>query len=329
MKFLVVGCGSIGKRHIKNLLSLNQEVIGFDISSRAREETEKKFSIQTFSDLDIALEEKLDAVFICNPNSEHISSAIKSAKKGLHLFIEKPLSHTLDGVEELIELTEKNKLITLVGCNMRFHEGIKKIKDLLDNNTIGKVLFARVQSGSYLPDWHPWADYRKGYSANKSLGGGVLLDGIHEIDYLRGFFGDVHKVSCFADKISSLEINTEDVAEILLRFTNGIIAEVHLDYVQRAYARTCQIVGQEGTILWDFNEPIVKVYLAKNKKWNVIKLSPYDDNKMYVEEIKHFINCINGKEKPYQDVIEGKKALEIVLAAKESSKTNKTIILKR
>lgn len=329
MCWLVIGCGSIGKRHISNLKQLGvEDVIVQDVSIARCQEVAQEFGIKTFIDVEEAILQKPEVALVCTPTSLHIQPAILAAQKGCHLFIEKPLSHSMQGVHELLNIVKKNNLITLVGCNMRFHPGVAGMKALLDKGKIGRVLCARLQGGSYLPDWHPWEDYRLSYSARKELGGGVILDGIHELDYIRWFLGEVEEVSCVAGKLSELEIETEDMAEILLKFSSGAVAEVHLDYLQRAYSRSCQLIGEEGTILWDFNENDIKYYLAESKEWQICPLEREPDvNRMYIEEMKHFIACLSGKENPAQDVFQGKKALQIALAARDSSARGRTIRL--
>ena len=226
MLILVIGCGSIGKRHIRNLKALNvRDIIAHDLRMERCREVEQEYGVKAYDDLEEALAQKPDVALICTPTSLHIPPALSAARNGCHLFIEKPLSHSLDGVDELLEIVARKNLITLVGCNMRFHPSIALVKELLGKESIGKVLCARVQTGQYLPDWHPWEDYRQGYSANKSLGGGIILDGVHEIDYITWLLSEVSQVVCFSDKLSSLEIDTEDTAEILLRLKSGAIAD--------------------------------------------------------------------------------------------------------
>ncbi|MFC1874299.1 Gfo/Idh/MocA family protein [Chloroflexota bacterium] len=327
MLILVVGCGSIGKRHIRNLKALGAgDIIAHDSNMERCREVEQEYSVKVYDNLDASLAQKPDAAFICTSTSRHIPPALAAARNGCHLFIEKPLAHSLEGVHELRDVVAQNGLITLVGCNMRFHPSIVLMKKLLEEGRIGRVLSARVQAGQYLPDWHSWEDYRQGYSANKSLGGGVLLDGIHEIDYITWFLGKVKRIFCFAGKLSSLEIDTEDTAEIILWLKSGAVAEVHLNYTQHPYGRSCHLIGEEGTILWDFHEKQVKLYSIGTKEWQVFdEPLDYDINQMYVDEMKHFIRCLEGRDKPMQDLEAGKKALEIVLAAKESAKTEKVV----
>ena len=330
MKILVIGCGSIGKRHIRNIKALIAgNIVAYDIDPKRCSEVEQKYGIVSYNDLEEALSQKPDVAFICTPSSLHVAPALAAAQKGCHLFIEKPLSHSLDNVDELIEIVAQKGLVTLVGCNLRFHPGIATIKDLLAKQMIGKVICARVQAGQYLPDWHPGEDYRSGYSANKSLGGGTILDSIHQIDYVRWFLGDVLQIFCISSKYSSLEIDTEDMAEMLISFQSGAIAEIHLDYIQRFYGHSCHIIGEQGTILWDIHDKQVKLYSADIKQWASYPEKPdYDINEMYIDEMRHFLKCLDGEAVSMQDVKAGKKALEIALAAKESASMGKPIQLK-
>ncbi len=328
-RFLVIGCGSIGKRHIHNLKALKVgEIIACDVSPGRLSEVVRGYNVKAYNSAEDALAQKPDVAFICTPTSLHIAPALSAAKSNCHLFIEKPLSHSLDGVGELIETVSRKGLVTMVGCNMRFHPGIALMKELLDKKSVGRVVCARLQCGQYLPERHPWEDYRRGYAAKQELGGGVILDSIHEIDYITWFLGEVNRVFCLSGKLSSLEINTEDTAEILLQFSSEAIAEVHLDYIQRSYSRSCQIIGERGTILWDFNEGQVKLYSAESGKWQTFQQKPdYDINEMYIEEMKHFLRYVEGKTRPMQDISSARRVLEIALAAKEAAKTGKVVSL--
>jgi predicted dehydrogenase len=330
MKFLIAGCGSIGQRHIRNLKFLKAgELTAFDTLPERRKEAGEKYGVEVFDNFDKALKSKPDAALICTPTSLHMQYALEAARRGCHLFIEKPISHTLEGVAELMEATSKKKLAVLVGCNFRFHWGLQLVKKRLDEGKIGRLLSARAEFGQYLPDWHPWEDYRKGYSANKALGGGITLDAIHEIDYIHWLAGKISAVSAFTGKISSLEIDTEDTAEILLRGVKGVIASIHMDYVRRDYNRCCELVGESGTIKWSFQDNSVSLFTAATKQWQTYDApKSYDVNDMYVTEMEHFLRCVRGEEKPSLGPEEAKRELEIVLAAKESSDTGRTIELK-
>ncbi len=320
-RFLVLGCGSIGRRHVQNLLNLGvKDVIAFDVDPGRRQEVAATLGIATVADLETAWEQRADACLIAAPTSLHVPLALDAARHGCHLFIEKPLSHSWAGVSELLGWVEQKNLVTLVGCNMRFHPGLRQVKALLEGRAIGRVIAARVEVGQYLPDWHPEEDYRQSYSARRELGGGIILDAIHEIDYIRWLIGEVADTVCMAGKLSRLEIDSEDTAALLLRFTCGALGEIHLDYIQRAYSRTCQIIGEEGTIHWDYLAGQVRWYSAHTRAWQYCA-SPagWQTNQMYVDEIGHFLACLAGEQQAELDIREGAKVLRIALAAKQSA----------
>jgi predicted dehydrogenase len=329
LSFLVVGCGSIGQRHIGNLLGLNAgRILACDVRSDRRDEVKIKFGVEPLECLERAWKLRPDVALITVPTSMHVPLALEAAENGCHLLIEKPLSDRIDGIDQLLSVVRNRKLVTLVACNMRFHPGLLKVKTLLEERAIGRVVAARVEVGQYLPDWHPWEDYRQGYSARRDLGGGVILDAIHEIDYARWMLGEVEAVTCFTGNLSHLEIDTEDTAAILLRFLNGTIGEIHMDYVQRAYSRTCQIIGEEGTIRWDCAAGEVRWYSATAQQWQIFRdPSGWEPNQMYLDEMRHFLKCLSGEESAALNISEAVRVLEIALAAKAASNSGKVISL--
>ena len=325
MKILVVGYGSIGKRHLNNLMTFKDvEIL---VCSKNRQANQlKKNGIRICDSLTKCLNEEPTIGLICNVTSLHVKTAIKLAQKDCHLFIEKPLSNTLRGINQLVALTKKKKLITLVGCNLRFHKCIQEIKKIIQHNEIGRIVSARVESGSYLPDWHPWEDYRTRYASLKGLGGGVVLTCIHEIDYLRWFFGEVEEVFSFTGKFSDLDLLVEDMSAILLKFKKNVIAEVHLDYFQQPDFRSCKVIGTKGTIYWDSETNIVWLYDTKKKKWiQKMKLTNYKRNDMYIHELSYFIDCIKRKKDTINTISEASKTLKVALAIKKASILKKAV----
>jgi predicted dehydrogenase len=328
--FAVIGCGSIGKRHVRNLRTLGvRDILAYDTQPARRDEA-AHLGVETWDSLAAIWQGRPAVCVITTPTSLHLSLALEAAGRGCHLFIEKPLSNNWRDVEGLLESVRRRQLVTLVGCNMRFHPGLRVVKNLLQDRAVGRVVSARVEVGQYLPDWHPAEDYRTSYSARRDLGGGVVLDAIHEIDYIRWLIGEAAGVTCITGKLSGLEIDTEDTAALLLRFDNGAIGEVHLDYVQRAYSRTCQIIGDEGTIHWDYSEGVVRWYSAHHRRWQIFSNpSDWEPNHMYVEEMKHFRRCLAGEAEPELSVFEAAKVLRIALTAKEAARQQRWIELGR
>ena len=326
-KILVVGYGSIGKRHVENLLSIsNLEVI---VCTERNDVSKLKKHAKVYSTIKQCLEEKPDIGIIANETSLHVPTAIKLAEAGLDLFLEKPLSNSLKDVEKLYAIVKKKKLITQMGCNMRFHPCIKKIKSMVEQQKIGKIISAQVQNCSYLPDFHRWEDYRKSYAARKDLGGGVILTQIHEIDYMYWFFQEVENIVSISGKFSELDVTAEDYVSSLLKFKSKIIGELHMDYFQRPSFRSCKIRGTKGEIYWDSDDNCVDVYNMNKKRWEM-KFNdgfPYDLDirSSYVEELKHFLKCVKHRKETINNLEQGIATLKIALAIKKASKLMKSV----
>jgi predicted dehydrogenase len=323
-KILVVGYGSIGKRHVENLLSIsNLEII---VCTKRNDINKLKKHTKVYHTINQSLKEKPDIGIIANETSLHIPTAIKLAKEGLDLFLEKPLSNSLKDVEKLHAIVKKKKLITQMGCNLRFHPCIKKIKSLIEQQKIGKIISAQVQNCSYLPDYHPWEDYRKGYAARKDLGGGIILTQIHEIDYMYWFFQDVENVISMSGKLSDLDIKVEDYVSSLLKFRNKIIGELHMDYFQRPDFRSCKIRGTKGEIYWNSDNNCVNIYNMNKKRWETeLEVKNYERNFSYIEQLKHFLKCIKHRKETINDLEQGITTLKIALAIKKASKLMKSV----
>ena len=319
----MIGCGSIGERHVRNLLGLKQEVFIFDRDLKRMDYLAGKYKVQAYDFLSHHI--KMDGWIICVPPVYHLMFAEEGLKHNAHLFIEKPISHTLEGVDRILAEAESKGLIVQVGYQFRFNSSLRIAKNSMSN--IGKIMFIRSEFGQSLPDWHPSEDYRDLYTSRSDLGGGIILDASHEIDYVSWLAqSEVESVFCIAGKLGNLEIDVEDTAEMILTFRSGIIASIHVDMTQRDYTRTCKIVGQEGTILWDYKDGAVRSFDARKKCFGTFRDAMMDKS-MYEEEMKDFVNCVETGRKPLVDGFTGKKVLQVCLAAKESAKSGKVIKL--
>jgi predicted dehydrogenase len=327
MKALVIGGGSIGKRHLANLKTLGVQQLALAENDRARREAiAAELSVRSFADVDAGLEWQPDFVVIATPSHLHLEQGSRVAREGLHLFVEKPLCHYSAGMCELAGLVESKKVVSMVGCNMRFHPGPAMVQRLLSEGRIGRILFARVHSGSYLPAWRPSTDYRLNYAAREQTGGGCILDCIHEIDLTRWYLGDVREVVCMADHVSSLEIETEDVAAIICRHLSGAISEIHLDYVQHTYERGCEIAGEQGSIFWDFTQRQVRWFDSGTGQWTTFpQPAGWDVNQMYVDEMKHFMDCVTSRSRTALPIPEAMAVMQIAFAAKTSAREGRAV----
>jgi predicted dehydrogenase len=323
MRFIVLGAGSIGRRHLRNARALGHAIVAVfdpDPARRAEAGAVADAGALVTDDVAAALAVAADAALVCSPTHRHVEQARAAVARGLHVLVEKPLSHALDGTADLVTAAADGRRTVLVGCNLRFLPSLALVKRLFDEGRIGAPLSARVHCGHYLPYWRPQTDYRRGYGAHRAMGGGIILDAIHELDYVRWLLGDPREVFCYADKVSNLDIDTEDTADLLLRFDYGLVANVHLDYLQPTYRRGCEVLGQDGLILWDYSSQTVRVHGKDDRRPEVFEESiNTDGNHMYVEELRHFVECIELGTPPMLDAAGGRRVLEIALAAKTSA----------
>lgn len=314
-KIAIIGYGSIGARHYRNLKTLGYDNVFVYDSDKAKltglpEKILPNISEKTLRGFSIA--------FICNPNDEHIKTAIVCAKAGCHLFIEKPLSHNMKGVANLIKLCRNNKLITMAACNTRFHPSFQFIKKYISAGRLGKIYSIRHEFGYLLPFWRPGSDYKKNYSAFKNKGGGIILDDIHEFDLLFWLnnFTKIEKYKILSLKSSNLKIDTEDEAAAIFVFKNKVVGTVFTDYLSRNYLRTCRITAERGNLSWNWNNNKV---IFDNDRGQSILFQPnnFEKNDMYINEIKYFFKCLDEKTKTFNDIKEASKTLKVLLNRNE------------
>lgn len=320
MRCLVVGTGSIGQRHCRNLLALGHEVLAWDVDPARLSDRAAIGRVTTVSSLEKGFRAGIDCALICTPPASHLELALAAVHVGLDVFIEKPIAHASHGVQELLDEARRRERVVMVGFNLRFLPGLGRVKELLDEKRVGEVLSVRAEFGSYLPDWRPGRDYRDNYAVHAALGGGILLDAIHELDYLGWLFGDAAEVSCTAEHRSRLAGDTEDVAEVTVRFDSGVLAQVHLDYLQRVYRRNLQVIGDGGVILWDYVTHSVSVHGADGQAVREEQPAEANPNQMYRAELEHFIACVAERRAPLIDGVGALRSLRIVEAAKRSTR---------
>lgn len=331
MRALIVGLGSIGRRHLRNLRAIETNT-SICVWHSYRKEKERS-DISAYIDQEVFSEEEAlglsaDVAFITGPASQHVSTAMALAERGAHLFIEKPLSCNLEHVDELIRLCHQRSLVLMVGYNFRFCESLQAVKRELSRGRIGQPVALRAHVGQYLPDWRPGTDYRASVSASADLGGGAVLELSHEIDYLTWLGGLVKGVTAQMGHLSDLEMDAEDTAEIILSFTTGALGSIHLNMVQRPASRNCTVIGTQGTLAWDGLSLSVKAFSHGSNAWTeLFPPNREDRNDMYMEELHHFLGCVRGATTPLVTGEDGKRVLEIALAAKEAARSQRTIYL--
>ena len=317
MKFLICGLGSIGLRHLRNLKALGHTDIivyssGKSVVPRVKEEME---NFEIYNSLTEALKQKPDVCLITNPTSLHVSVAMMAANSGCHLYIEKPLSNTLEELGQLQKIVDDKKLITFITYQFRFHPHIKLLKQIFSDpqNEYGAALYVTTEWSEYLPDWHPWEDYKQGYSARKDLGGGVLLTQIHPINYLSYIFGDIEKVQINKIATRSLNIEVDDIADLMISFNNGMSGHVHIDFLQKPRVHTMKIVTTKGRFEWDYHKNALN-FIDDDGKEYVFVSEHFDRNDMFLEMLKEFIECVNLERKTKFNLAEAITELKFLIS---------------
>jgi predicted dehydrogenase len=320
--FLIIGFGSIGKRHLENLMVLGHENI--IIVSKSNQ---KFKNFKTYTNLELSISENLIShAFICSSTaSHHESLKILLNNKIENIYLEKPISNNLENLKKITPELLSNCKRLVVGYDLHFDKGLNKIKQIIQDGTLGSIYSLNAIVGQYLPDWRPNQDYKIGMSAKIDEGGGVMLDLVHEFDYIRWLLGQPNKIACFFQNNQELKIETEDVADVLVQFENKISATIHLDYHQKTLIRNCMITCEKATVFWDLPTQEVKINF-KNGKSELFKFDNYSRNERYIEILNAFLDNskFDSRLTTFDDAL---ISLKMVLGAKESSNLNKMITL--
>lgn len=343
MKYLIAGLGSIGRRHMRNLIALGEKDIVLLRSRKATLPDDELAGYPVETDLREALKKhKPDAVIVANPTSLHLETAIPAAEAGCHILLEKPISHSTEGLDQLETAVQKSGSKVLVAFQFRFHPGLMRAKQLISDGEIGRVISAHVHFGEYLPAWHPWEDYRKGYAARSDLGGGVVLTQCHSLDYLPWLVGKVKSAWGLTAKLSDLEVDVEDTAKIGLRFEGGALGSLHLDFNQQPPSHHFEVIGTKGTIKWDLSDGATHIYRASpasltistglgikaGGQWEAYPLADgWERNVMFVEQMKHFVAVVNGEAQPACTLEDGIRVQKLVEAIHTSNNTGRIVEL--
>lgn len=284
----MLGCGSIGARHARNLVALGVEVVVSDPNAQRTDALAGDIDVDVAPDRDAAV---ADIAIVATPSMQHSADAIWCVQRGMHTFVEKPVAASRNGLELATAAAAASDRVTMVACNLRFSAGYRVLREQLPG--IGRIVSVVADFGWYLPAWRPQSDYTASYSARREMGGGVILDAaIHELDYVTDIAGPVVGTSGMWTASGSLAITVDDAAGILLRHQSGCISQIHVDYLRRTYTRTCTVVGAEGTLVWDLAEGSVTVRHSVDEERTSVSNLDLDRNAMYVDEMRHFLAAV-------------------------------------
>src|SRR5262245_51340604 len=318
-EILIAGLGSVGRRHLTNLRALGWSDIRLYRTGHSALPDIDIDSVGVDYDLTAALARRPLAVIVANPSACHLPVALAAARAGAHLLIEKPLSHDLSGIAELEHTVDARGLTALVGFQFRFNPGLKQVRAWIASGAIGEVVSVQAHWGEYLPGMHPWEDYRAGYAARPDLGGGVLLTLCHPFDYLRWLVGDLEHVSAIESRQDALGLAVETCIDATLRFASGASGHLHLNFVERPTTHRVAIIGTEGTVMWNQTDHAARFYRVASKCWETVAAPDgFERNDMFLDEMRHFLACLRGEERPVCTIGDGRAALEAVLAARRA-----------
>jgi predicted dehydrogenase len=322
---LVIGAGSIGSRHAGNCCS-HGDVALLDCDPARAEKVAGQLGIPGFSSEQDAWDWAPEGVIVATPTHLHLEYANKALENGVKaVLLEKPISHSLDGVDSLLNRAVAQGARLFVVTNMRFHPAVQAVKENI--NLVGRPLFARGHFGNYLPNMRPDADYRTLYAANRAQGGGVILDVIHEIDYMSWLFGEVTAITASAATLSDLDIDVEDYATLILEHGCGVRTTLTMDYLQQYKRRGCEIIGTDGTLIWESEgknpeQCRVRIYDKKSGCWKtLLEQDGVDAALFYQRQIEEFVAAIDQESDRLADATQGYQALKVALAAHRSAQT--------
>lgn len=317
---LIAGFGSVGRRHFQNLKHLGCRQFVFLRSGRGTIDDKDTSGFPSTSRLDEALDYRPKAVIIATPSAMHLDIALQAAEAGCDLYIEKPLGHTLTGVNRLIEIVHQHRLIAMVGCQFRFHPLLLQLHAMIAGGQLGRITGAAAEWGEYLPAWHPWEDHRESYSARLELGGGVLLTLIHPLDYLYWLFGEWRRLQAMVARVPSLDTPAgEDWSDVNIEFTSGVLGHVHLDYIQRPPVHRLSVVGDMGRVLWDYHSGELRCWALEGE--SVVHRVPegFERNHMFLNAMEHFLACVRDRTEPRVPIGDGAAVLKMALDARRSA----------
>ena len=325
-KIAIVGLGNIGIRHLNIVRALlpDSKII-IVRSGKSKKLEEEKYADRVFFSLKDAIDYGISAAILASPANYHIEQAIDLMKNDIHVFIEKPLSNCLKKTKKLLDIQSQSNSIGLLGYCLRYSQSGIKFKNNLKQNKMGKLLHVHVDCGSYLPFWRKGKDYKKTVSAQFKLGGGVLLELSHELDYINWFFGKMKNVYAKLQNSGTLDIDVEDSADLIFESEKGYVVSVHLDFNSQNNRRSCKTIWSKGSLTWDVNgnKVIWKLINGEVKE----EIFENDKNLLYIEQMKHFFDCIYNKKRPLVSFCDGVNVLNMVESAKKSNEFGKKMTL--
>jgi predicted dehydrogenase len=341
MKALFLGLGGVGQRHLRNLLRIDPSIklgavrhtdrafeIGYDLKPDYDANIMEKYGIHRLASLEEAIAWQPDFAVISSPSSKHVQQATPLVRAGVHVFVEKPISHTMEGVAELAEIARSNNVIVMVGYMFRFHPGVQRFMQLVGERAAGPILSGHVQLHSFMPSWHGYEQYNEFYAGRQDLGGGAVLSEIHEIDLLAAMLGLPEHVIACGGNLSSYKMDVEDTVSALLCYktkNRPLPVTLNMSFVQRPPSRIFTFYCENGLIRWNGMDGIVELVDETSKTHNREDFSSFERNEMFVAELQHFIACVQQDKQPQSSLQETISGFELAMMVKQSMVLNEKV----
>jgi len=314
---VVVGAGSVGRRHLRNLTALGVDCVALRSHQGQAGALVGWKTVTTWDAVEAA---RPTVAIIANPTALHVEAALRATRLGCDLLVEKPLADSLASATRLANAVAVRGTVVLVGYQFRYHPTLQRVREWIAEGIIGTPVSAQAHWGEYLPGWHPGEDHLVGYSARGDLGGGVVRTLSHPVDYVRWLLGEVVTVSAMTARRTGVTVDVEDVAALTLRLANDAVVTVTLDYVERPARHTLHVVGSEGSLSWNAASGVaVAWHAASGRQLRADPEPGFERNTMFVDELRHLLACVEGREQPRCTLADGVRSMAIADAAHRSA----------
>jgi predicted dehydrogenase len=317
---LIAGFGSAGRRHFRNLRSLGCESFVFLRSGLGVVWDEEISEFPRTTNLEAALRYRPKAAVIATPSAMHVEVALPLAEAGCDLYIEKPLGNSLKDIDRLMAIVRERRLVAMLGCQFRFHPLLTELRSMIERGRLGRIVGAEAQYCDHLPSWHPWEDHRTSYCARHDLGGGVILTLVHPMDYLYLLFGEWRRIQAMSSRVPALDTPAgEDWANMNIEFANGVLAQIHVDFLQRPAVHRLTVVGEAGRAVCDYSVGKLHAWPARGVA-AIRRVEPgFERNTMFLNAMRHFLECVRSRREPEVPLADGLAVLRMAMEARRAA----------
>ncbi len=324
--FLILGAGSVGKRHAANFKELGVEISAFDPRRDKLNGIENQLKVkQIFENLDEALAaDTYDGAVVASPTSFHVKQTIELVSRKIPVLLEKPIAKDFESAKMLANESAKFNVPILLGYTWRWWEPLKQAREMILNGEIGRIIHVRMSMAAHLADWHPWERYQDFFMSSKELGGGALLDESHWIDLMIWFFGMPNAIFASIDNIGDLGIETDDNVDMLAFYNHGTRVSMHLDLNCRPHEKTILFSGENGSIRWTADPNGIAIGRSFKNEWDFVEFK-CQRNDMFLSLARDFMSVISGDKGIKCSITDGMNVIKIIEAARKSSEIQQVV----